>query len=134
MPVKIRGEQELFRALEQKLGPAKMRKFAHTAQRKAANYILEAVKKEMKSIPGKYRTGASVEEATLFGPEKIGGEWVYTIHWRGEKDRYRLIHINEWGTVRNPSPPLKGAIARAVKNAERVYFKKIEQELRRELL
>lgn len=134
MPVKVTGEKELIAALEQKFGETAMRRFSQKAQRKGAVHVLKILKKELEAIDGPYRKGHTVKEATLSGPERVNNEWVYKIHWQGSENRFRVIHLNEWGTVRVPNPPLKGAIARTIKNVEKDYYKILQNEFRKELM
>jgi hypothetical protein len=75
-------------------------------------------------------TGASIEEMTISDPLWVSGVRTIKIHWRGPKDRYRIIHLNEFGTVQNPSPRGKGAIARAMRNAESAYRNAIKKAIR----
>lgn len=129
--IEVTGTGQVMNEIEKKFGNKQMNKLSTRALRKAAEMFLTELKKELSSVNGPYRTGATVEEAELHGPVKGRRGTMYVIRWRGPKDRYRLIHINEWGTVKNPNPPLKGAIARMMKNVEKRYYKRIEKELKK---
>lgn len=133
MPVKLKGTKELIKALERKFGQSAMESFSRKGHKKAAEFFLKELKAELQRIKGPYRTGATEEEATLEGPVRKGNEYVFTIRWKGPDHRYRLIHINEWGTVRVPNPPLKGAIARTLKNTEQAYYRYIQNEITKEI-
>ncbi|SFP80980.1 hypothetical protein SAMN05421839_1771, partial [Halolactibacillus halophilus] len=50
--------------------------------------------------------------------------------WKGPNGRYRIIHLNEWGTINNPNPAGKGAIARALKNSEKAYRDAVRKALK----
>ena len=53
------------------------------------------------------------------------------IHWVGPKDRYRLIHINEWGTIKNPNPAGKGKVAASLKAEKKLIEKQSKRYWRR---
>ena len=55
------------------------------------------------------------------------------IHWVGPRNRYAIIHINEWGSVKNPNPRGKGAIARTMFTTEMPYRSIIKETLEGEL-
>ena len=44
-------------------------------------------------------------------------------------NRYAIIHLNEWGTVKNPTPRGKGAIARTMFTTEKPYREIIKQSM-----
>lgn len=134
MSVEVRGVQELQRELEQRFGEANMKRISDNALREAAQYFLLELKKELATfsgVPG--TTGATVDEAQLTEPYDKAGVRTISVHWRGPKNRYRIIHLNEYGTVKNPNPKGKGAIARALKNAEGKYRETIKNAIARGL-
>lgn len=133
MSVKITGMNKVLKELERKLG-SDFEPLSKRGLKKAADMFVNELRKELKGIKGPYRTGATVDEIVISGPKKVNGEWAYTIHWEGPDNRYALIHLNEWGTVRNPNPPMKGAIARVLKNTEERYYKILANEIRKGLI
>ena len=132
MSVKVTGMDKVIKELERKLGSG-FEPLSKRGLKKAANMFVDVLKKELQSIKGPYRTGATVDEIDLHGPIKKNDAWTYVVRWRGDNDRYKLIHINEWGTVKNPNPPMKGAIARVLKNTEEKYYKILANEIRKGL-
>ncbi|MGM8215174.1 hypothetical protein ACLIA0_06295 [Bacillaceae bacterium W0354] len=126
MSVEIRGVEEIIKALEQKLGKDNMQKISDKALLKAADEFVKALKIEFERFKD---TGASIDEITVTGPVWDGGVRVIKVHWRGPKGRYRIIHLNEWGTIKNPNPRGKGAIARAMKNSEKAYREAVKKAL-----
>ena len=76
-------------------------------------------------------TGGTVEDVTLTEPTDILGVRVLKVHWNGPHGRYRVVHLNEWGTVKNPNPRGKGAIARALKNSQKEYRSAIKRAIER---
>ncbi|WP_117161340.1 hypothetical protein [Paraliobacillus sp. X-1268] len=127
MSVKINGLKKLQNELEQKLGQKAMQQITDKALLNAAKEFVKELEKEFESFRD---TGGSIEEITIKGPEWINGVRVATIHWRGPKGRYRIIHLNEWGTINNPNPDGKGAIARALKNSGKAYRDAVRKALK----
>jgi len=76
-------------------------------------------------------TGGSIEEITISEPMWVGSVRTVKVHWKGPRGRYRIIHLNEFGTIKNPNPRGKGAIARAMRSAERAYREAIKQAIER---
>jgi HK97 gp10 family phage protein len=116
--VKIKGVNKLISQLEEKYGEQNARRISDKALKAGAEVFVRELKQELETFRDK---GGTVEELTIGDPEDIGGVRVVKVHWKGPRGRYRIIHLNEWGTVKNPNPRGKGAIARALKNSEKAY-------------
>ncbi|UII58117.1 hypothetical protein LS684_21075 (plasmid) [Cytobacillus spongiae] len=121
--VQIKGEKELLAQLEKRLGKEKMDEVSDIALMRGAEVFVEELKSQFASFKD---TGASIEEIQVTQPESIHGVRTVKIHWKGPDNRYRIIHLNEFGTVKNPNPKGKGAIARAMMNAKKAYRKAIK--------
>ncbi len=128
MSVKVTGLKELLGQLDDRFGKENMDRISDAALLKGAEIF---VKELISSIgtSGKYAKGWTVEDITISGPEYIGGIKVVKVHFNGPHGRYRIVHLNEWGTVKIPNPPRKGAIARAMRNAENAYREAIKQAI-----
>lgn len=130
MSVEVRGVDALQRELERRFGGENMKRISDAALKEAANNFLESLKKELATFKD---TGATVEEATLTEPYDKDGVRTISVHWKGSKNRYRIIHLNEYGTIKNPNPKGKGAIARALANASAQYRQDVQDALRKGL-
>ncbi|MGG0305983.1 hypothetical protein ABEY43_07495 [Priestia megaterium] len=128
MSVQIKGLNKLLADLEKRLGPDKIRNISDHALKEGARVFVEELKAQFELFKD---TGASIDEITISEPMTIGGVRTIKIHWRGPDNRYRIIHLNEWGTVKNPNPRGKGAIARAMRNAENAYKAAVKEAVRR---
>ena len=127
MSVKIKGQKKLLADLEQRFGAKHVQRISDMALIKGA----QVFKKELETQFQSFRdTGASIDEITISEPMISNGTRMVKIHWKGPKDRYRIIHLNEWGTVNNPNPKGKGAVARAIRNAEKEYARVIKKALK----
>ncbi len=124
--IKMTGVNELLDELDRRFGKENMDRISDAALLKGAEVFVKELKASI-GTSGKYAKGWTVEDITISGPEYIGGVKVVKVHFNGPHGRYRIIHLNEWGTVKIPNPPRKGAIARAMRNAENAYREAIKQ-------
>lgn len=130
MSVKITGVKEMLQALDNRFGDKAVKRISDQALKAGARVFVRELKQQFQSFKD---TGASFDEITISEPMIIGGVRTIKVHWRGPKDRYRIIHLNEWGTVQNPNPKGKGAIARSLRNAEKAYRLAVLEAVRRGL-
>lgn len=122
----FKGLDQVLDDLEQRFGKDNMDRISDAALLKGADVFVKELKASI-GTSGKYAKGWTVEDITISGPEYIGGTKVVKVHFNGPHGRYRIVHLNEWGTVKSPNPPRKGAIARAMRNAEQAYREAIKQ-------
>ena len=127
MSINITGMDQLQRELERRLGKQAMQRISDKALTKASQVFVRELKSQFQSFKD---TGASIDEITLTDPYWKNGVRVITVHWKGPKERYRIIHLNEFGTVSNPNPKGKGAIARALQASESAYRQAIVDTFR----
>ena len=128
MSVQIKGLDKVLADLEKRFGEEKVRKISDQALKDGAKAFVKELKNQFESFKD---TGASIDEITISKPMYVNGIRTIKIHWRGPEGRYRIIHLNEWGTVKNPDPRGKGAIARALRNAENAFHTAVKEAVRR---
>ncbi len=128
MSVNITGNSQLLRQLEQHLGEQRIQQISDRALLAGADVFVRELKQQFETFKD---TGESIEEITISEPMTVSGVRTVNIHWKGPKGRYRIIHLNEWGTVNNPNPRGKGAIAKAMRSAADAYRNAIKEEIRR---
>lgn len=135
MGVEIKGLKELERELEKRFGKQNVQRISDKALLDGAKVFVKELQVQVKTFSdGKgYSQGYTYEEITVSEPMTIKGVRTVKVHWKGPHGRYRVIHLNEWGTIKNPNPRGKGAIARALKNAEKAYRNAIKQAIERGL-
>lgn len=126
--INVKGQEELIAELDKRLGKENMDRISDEGLLKAAEVFVKYVNSSI-GTGGKYAEGLTVEDTSIEGPEYIGGAKTVKVHWNGPHGRYRIIHLNEWGTVHSPNPPRKGAIARALREAESAYREAIKQAI-----
>lgn len=130
MSVKINGMKELEAMIEAKYGKEAVARVSDEALTDAANVFVQELKRELSTFKD---TGATVDEVTLTEPYTLNGVRTISLKWEGPKDRFRIIHLNEFGTVKNPNPKGKGAIERTLKSSAKAYKQAIKNALERGL-
>ncbi|HEY4601258.1 MAG TPA: hypothetical protein VIG73_08315 [Cerasibacillus sp.] len=118
MSVEFTGVNKLLSELERKLGKSNIQRVSDKALTEGAKVFVAELKRQFETFKD---TGASIDEITISKPMTVARKRIVKIYWRGPKGRYRIIHLNEWGTINNPNPRGKGKIALALRNAEKAY-------------
>ena len=131
MSVKTSGMHRIVKDIEAKYGEVRMVKAQDKALKRASKYFASQLKTNFEIFRD---TGASIQEINVTDPYFIHGNVrMVKVHWEGPKHRYAIIHINEYGTVRNPNPRGKGAIARTMVQCEKPIKQIIRETLEGEL-
>lgn len=126
MSVKISGLSKLQAELEKRYGQKKMDKIVDDALLSGAKVFEKELQQNFESFRD---SGASINEITISDPIIGPKGRSRKIHWKGPDGRYRLIHINEWGSVKNPNPRGKGKVAASLQSGKKEYRKIIKKEL-----
>ncbi|MGC4375925.1 hypothetical protein WD019_03135 [Fictibacillus sp. Mic-4] len=127
MSAELRGQKELLAALEKRIGKTAALRITDKGLKRGAQVFVQELKRQFETFKD---TGASIAEINVSEPMWVGGVRTIKVYWKGPKKRYAIIHLNEWGTVKNPNPRGKGAIARAMRNAESAYKNAIIQAIK----
>ncbi|HDK9419733.1 TPA: HK97 gp10 family phage protein [Staphylococcus aureus] len=133
MSIKVSGDKSLDRELEKRFGTQAMLKIQDRALIAGAKVIVEEVKKQLK--PSK-DTGALINEVSFSKPEWINGKRTITVHWRGSKDRYKIVHLIENGHIQKGTgkfikPKAMGGVNRAIRQGQNKYFETLKRELKK---
>lgn len=132
MTMTLKGDKEIIAYLETKYDKSAMKRITDFALTKAGNKVVSIIKGNMKSFED---TGESVEETTLSKPMTIKGVRTVKIHWRGPKQRYRIIHLNEYGHFDRSGKWVntagKGVIENAMREGRETYFRTVKEEMRK---
>ncbi|WP_234960606.1 HK97-gp10 family putative phage morphogenesis protein [Salinicoccus halodurans] len=124
----VKGIKDLEGALEDKFGKQHMRRIVDNALIKGAQVFKREIASQFQSFKD---TGQSIKEIHISQPMTVNGVREVKIYWRGPKDRYRIIHLNEFGTIKNPNPDGKGAIQRALRSARNTYINEVRKQIER---
>lgn len=131
MSVEVKGVHQMLREIGEQYGEIKMLKAQDKALNKGAKYFMSVLKANFEVFRD---TGASIHEITKTEPYTIHGNTrMIKVHWHGSMNRYAIIHFNEWGTIKNPNPRGKGAIARTMFMTEKPYREIVKQSLEGDL-
>src|SRR5690625_4270047 len=124
--VNITGLPELLKELDRRLGKEAQQRISDEALKAGAEVFVKELKAQFELFRDQ---GYSIEEITISEPMWVGSVRTVKVHWRGPHGRYRIIHLNEFGTIKNPNPRGKGAIVRAMRSAERAYREAIKKAI-----
>lgn len=128
MSVRVDGVEKLNAELERRLGGSKMNRILDMALISGAGVIKSELETNFDAFKD---TGASKAEITISKPMTLDGKRTVVIYWSGPKNRYTIIHLNEFGTIKNPSPRGKGAVERALRSGQAEYIRVIKKEIGR---
>lgn len=128
MAVKVHGVNQLLSELDRKFGPKRIEGIADSALEKGSLVFGMELRRQLLTFKDK---GYTLDELTISPPDGTSAGRSVRVYWRGPHSRYRIIHLNEWGTIRNPSPRGKGKIAKAMQLSKRAYGQAIRDEIRR---
>lgn len=133
MGASVNGMDEIIKNLHNQFTGPKFTRIENRSLVAGARVVGEAIEKEL--IPFK-ATGATVEEITIGKPTTRGGFKHILVGWSGPMERYRLVHLNEFGYTRNGkkyNPRAKGAIQRAINSSKQTFFDAVTGELSKHL-
>jgi hypothetical protein len=132
MTISVKGDKEIIAYLEKKFGKSATKRITDFALTKGGQKVVQIIKRDMGSFKD---TGESVSETSLSKPMTIGGVRTVKVHWRGPKQRYRIIHLNEYGHYDRSGKWVntagKGVIERAMREGRETYFRTVKEEIRR---
>lgn len=132
MTISVKGDKEIVAYLEKKFGKSATKRITDFALTKGGQKVVQIIKRDMGSFKD---TGESVSETSLSKPMTIGGVRTVKVHWRGPKQRYRIIHLNEFGHYDRSGKWVntagKGVIERAMREGRETYFRTVKEEIRR---
>ncbi|WP_436666790.1 hypothetical protein [Latilactobacillus sakei] len=100
MSIEIKGMDEVLAKLDQQLGTRKVNAYSKEALTIMGRYLAVQIKNAVAS----YRdTGVTVQEIVVSTPRKKDGTLTVKIGWdgMGSRQRWRLVHLNEFGYTRS---------------------------------
>lgn len=136
MSVEITGVEEVLAKLEQRFSQSKMTQ----VEKRALSIAGRVIAVRLRSAVSSYRdTGATVREVKVSMPRRKDGKIQLKIGWAGDgtKQRWRLVHLNEFGYTRNGriySPRGLGVIKKSYDSSKHVAKQMEIHELRKALI
>lgn len=129
----IRGLKELEAAINEAYSGAKAKKI----RKEALNAGGELVTEKLKDNFSKFKnTGYSRDEIIKTNPKSKNDVEQLQIGWNGPHERWRLIHLNEFGYTKmgkQYTPKGFGTIDKTVKETQNDYFNTVAEEMRNRL-
>lgn len=128
MSVKITGMEQMMNEISRRVKQVS-KENAGAAVQSGASIVHQQMQKNFELFAD---TGASRDEMKISEVRTEGGNIKVFIYWEGLRERYRIIHLNEKGYTRNGKrymPRGVGAIARALRSSEAVYFQRVRRKL-----
>ncbi|HDZ7015031.1 TPA: hypothetical protein RUK04_002712 [Listeria monocytogenes] len=129
MSVEVTGVEELERQLVNLFGRENLPQLVDPALIAGAALVAKTLKSEFVQFKD---TGASIDEINIEKPSYDKGVRSIKIDWKGPKDRYKIIHLNEYGYTRNGkkiTPSGTGNIARSLRISERAYRQIVQKKI-----
>lgn len=128
--IRAEGLKELQKELDRKFSHRRITQIIDKALVEAGQIVLEAIKGNIRNFRD---TGAEYAEAKLSKPYWDKGVRSVRIYWEGPHHRYSIVHLNEKGFYAKNGKFVKpkgfGAIERALRSAEVVFYKKVQEEV-----
>lgn len=130
MSVSVKGMDKVLKNIESKLGKKRTTRVVNKALRNTGDEIVEIVKD---SVSYYRKTGATVEEVVRSNVKGSSyGIKQVSVGWRGDKDRWRLVHLNEFGYTRYGKyvrPRGMGAVQRAADKSNKIAYQNMRKDL-----
>lgn len=128
MNAEVRGLAQLNKELDKRFSGRALNRIVDRALNSGADVIVRELERNFTTFQD---TRASKDEITKSKPMTLNGNRTVVIHWSGPKQRYTIIHLNEFGTIKNPNPRGKGAIESALRAGQAEYRRVISSEIGR---
>lgn len=126
MSSSVEGTDEILRNLEAKLGPARVNRVVNKALKTTGDEIVKITKEAVEHYQDTGATYDEVVRSNVKGASKDIKE--VNVGWRGDKSRWRLVHLNEFGYTRYGQyvrPRGMGAVQGAADKSRDVAYKKM---------
>ncbi|KRM95331.1 hypothetical protein [Loigolactobacillus rennini] len=132
MRVKLRGERDLEKILAKRFGKSQMQRVVDQALIKGGEKVADIIRQNMQSFAD---TGKSARATAVSKPVTVNGLREVKIHWQDSTERWRIIHLNEYGHFDKAGKWVntagKGVIENAMRQGRNVYFATVKDELRK---
>lgn len=136
--ISVKNVDKVIAQLEEKIGSTKMKHIIDKALKDGANIIERHIKRNFRDFRD---TGESIRQIRVSKIRVLNGKRTISIHWKQTgnskeelaKARWHIIHMNEYGTIKNPNPRGKGKLDAAMRAGQQAYFKTITNEIERAL-
>jgi len=130
MTSSVQGQAEILKNIEAKLGKNRVNRVVNKTLRTTGDEVVKIVKE---SVAYYRRTGATYDEVVKSNVKNSSlGIKHIDVGWRGDMNRWRLVHLNEFGYTRFGKyvrPRGMGAVQRGADKAKDTVFKEMKEGL-----
>lgn len=133
MSVIITGIDAIQKNLQRQMSEIALGRVQTSALKAGAAEVAVELSNELSKFKD---TGATVDEITIGKVTTHHGFKHILVGWNGPKERYRIVHLNEFGYNRDGKkvkPRAYGAVRRSLENSKVAFYNAIEDELRKNL-
>ena len=125
---RLKGADEVLRAIEQKLSDPVVRRKANKALKEAVKELEPDFKTALSSYA---RTGKTVE-AVVHSTVREGGLGTPTVKLGFTSPRWTLVHLNEFGYAKKGNPRGRGVLRRFFQTSQPVFKSYVGTKLKKE--
>lgn len=133
MSVEIRGIENLQKAIANAYSGAQAKQIRKQALNAGGDVVARQMKKNFEAFQG---AGYSKEEIMRTDARTKNDVEELKIGWNGPHERWRIIHLNEFGYTRNGkqyTPRGFGVIKKTIDETKKEYFDTVANEMRKRL-
>lgn len=132
--INIDGIEKTLNDLDSLFSPENLKKIKDNALNEGAEFLRDKIYQMQDATKD---TGAMRDELTFSDPQWLKGERVITIHWRGPKDRYRVVHLVENGFYDRSGkfikPDAYGGIEGVLNSYRNEYLQIVQDSIARQI-
>jgi len=123
----------LLKAIDKELSSSQASLVKNKAINTGSENVAENLRTAFNKFKGtKYSKGYTADEVTRQKARKTRKGRTASIGWNGPHERYRLIHLNEFGYNRfgkRYNPRMMGTVQNTVEQSRKQYFETVGEEL-----
>lgn len=129
----ISGVKELENAINQNFIGSKAKRIRKEALNAGGALIVKQLKENLEPFKDK---GYTIDEIVKTNPRSSNDIEQLQIGWNGPHERWRIIHLNEFGYTKmgkQYTPKGFGAINKTIKESENEYFAAVAERMKTQL-
>lgn len=127
--------KEFEKRINEEISGNKASRIQNKALVKGADKMQAELKQSFGKFVGtKYSKGYTRDEIVRSNARNNKNGRYVEVGWNGPHERYRLIHLNEWGYTRNGKrykPRMMGTVQKTLDRTEKEYYRIVREELKK---
>lgn len=130
-----KGLDELINKLDHIDDDPKFKNALKKAVEKGAQHIAKSVQSSLDSVSDRgYSKGYTANEIQVTRASIANGRIGVKIHWNGPHERYKIVHLNEFGYSKDGKtyhPPMFGKIKAGIDSSEKEALNIVKTEVQK---